>query len=572
MPRPAATISASGPSASGSRHIAPLLLAALAWLFAPAAQAVETFDPRKVDVDDLEIADCILPGQVRSLGRMTYQTPRRLARLTRGECALKGGEAKIYDRTDTTSALDAWLPVAEQGDVEAMNRVALVYEGAYGGEPNLERAYAWYRRAAESGYKPAQFSLATMLEQGKGVEKNVMEALEWYRKASGIQNDSLRLSSDAKRELEELRANLEAQLQESQSQIDLLEGQMRNLQAEAAKQGERAAAAQAQVRTLNNLVAQLRRDAETKRTQLAAVPVFRTPSNVGAPTLTGPQLPVAGAARQNVRQQLGNADMGKYYALIIGNQQYQHLEPLSTPVSDARRIADLLEQRYGFQVMLLLNANATTIKQAINELDRRATAKDNVLIYFAGHGVIRNLPASAAARPAGTGRAATARANVQGFWLPVEAETGRDTFWIDNMWVTEHLSLNNAKRVLVVADSCYAGLFSADPSVLLSDNPNYTPEEIRELVGLRSRYVLSSGDVKPVLDRGGSGGHSVFAGAFIDVLQRNQGVLSSVALYRDVFERVAVSARRLGMEQLPQLRPIRPAGHEWGEFFFVPRT
>lgn len=554
-----------------ARHLAAACLAALPWLVAPSAAAVETFDPRKVNVDDLEVADCILPGQIRSLGRMTYQTPRRLARLTRGECALKGGEAKIYDRTDTKSALDAWLPVAEQGDVEAMNRVALIYEGAYGGDPNLERAYAWYRRAAENGYKPAQFSLATMLEQGKGVEKNVMEALEWYRKASGIQNDSLRLSSDAKRELEELRANLEGQLKESQSQIDLLEAQIKNLQAEAASQGQRAAAAQAQVRTLSNLVAQLRRDAETKRTQLAAVPVFRTPSNVAAPTLSGPQLPVAAAARANVRQQLGNADMGKYYALVIGNQQYQHLEPLSTPVGDARRIADLLEQRYGFQVMLLLNANATTIKQAINELDRRATAKDNVLIYFAGHGVVRNLPATAQAA-ATAGRARTARANVQGFWLPVEAETARDTFWIDNMWVTEHLSLNHAKRVLVVADSCYAGLFSADPSVLLSDNPNYTPAEIQELVRLRSRFVLSSGDVKPVLDRGGNGGHSVFAGAFIDVLQSNQGVLSSVALYRDVFERVAVAARRQGIEQLPQLRPIRPAGHEWGEFFFVPRT
>ena len=552
-----------------------LSLLTLATVWAGPAMAVENFDPRKVNVDDLEVADCILPGQIRSLGRMTYQTPRRLARLTRGECAIRGGEAKVYDRSDSKSALDAWIPAAEAGDLEAMNRVALIYEGAYGGDANPERAAAWYRRAAEGGYKPAQFSLATMLEQGKGVEKNILEALEWYRKASGIQNDSLRLSSDAKRELDELRTSLEAQLTESQSQIDLLETQIKNVQADAASQSERAAAAQAQVRTLGNLVAQLKRDSAIKRTQLAAVPVFRTPTNASAPAfsspaLAGPQLPVtAGARQQLVRTQLGNADMGKFYALVIGNQQYEHMEKLSTPVSDAKRIADLLEQRYGFQVMLLLNANATTIKQAVNELDRRASAKDNVLIYFAGHGVIRNLPAQGNAA-ASTPRTATGRVNVQGFWLPIEAESARDTFWIDNMWVTEHLALNHAKRVLVVADSCYAGLFSADPSVLLSNTSAYTAAEIKELVGLRARYVLSSGDIKPVLDRGGDG-HSVFARAFIDVLQRNQGVLSSVSLYRDVFEKVAVSARRQGIEQLPQLRPIRPAGHEWGEFFFVPR-
>ena len=552
-----------------------LSLLTLATVWAGPAMAVENFDPRKVNVDDLEVADCILPGQIRSLGRMTYQTPRRLARLTRGECAIRGGEAKVYDRSDSKSALDAWIPAAEAGDLEAMNRVALIYEGAYGGDANPERAAAWYRRAAEGGYKPAQFSLATMLEQGKGVEKNILEALEWYRKASGIQNDSLRLSSDAKRELDELRTSLEAQLMESQSQIDLLETQIKNVQADAASQSERAAAAQAQVRTLGNLVAQLKRDSAIKRTQLAAVPVFRTPTNASAPAfsspaLAGPQLPVtAGARQQLVRTQLGNADMGKFYALVIGNQQYEHMEKLSTPVSDAKRIADLLEQRYGFQVMLLLNANATTIKQAVNELDRRASAKDNVLIYFAGHGVIRNLPAQGNAA-ASTPRTATGRVNVQGFWLPIEAESTRDTFWIDNMWVTEHLALNHAKRVLVVADSCYAGLFSADPSVLLSNTSAYSAAEIKELVGLRARYVLSSGDIKPVLDRGGDG-HSVFARAFIDVLQRNQGVLSSVSLYRDVFEKVAVSARRQGIEQLPQLRPIRPAGHEWGEFFFVPR-
>ena len=552
-----------------------LSLLTLATVWAGPAMAVENFDPRKVNVDDLEVADCILPGQIRSLGRMTYQTPRRLARLTRGECAIRGGEAKVYDRSDSKSALDAWIPAAEAGDLEAMNRVALIYEGAYGGDANPERAAAWYRRAAEGGYKPAQFSLATMLEQGKGIAKNILEALEWYRKASGIQNDSLRLSSDAKRELDELRTSLEAQLTESQSQIDLLETQIKNVQADAASQSERAAAAQAQVRTLGNLVAQLKRDSVIKRTQLAAVPVFRTPANVSAPALSspalaGPQLPVtAGARQQLVRTQLGNADMGKFYALVIGNQQYEHMEKLSTPVSDAKRIADLLEQRYGFQVMLLLNANATTIKQAVNELDRRASAKDNVLIYFAGHGVIRNLPAQGNAA-ASAPRTATGRVNVQGFWLPIEAESARDTFWIDNMWVTEHLALNHAKRVLVVADSCYAGLFSADPSVLLSNTSAYTAAEIKELVGLRARYVLSSGDIKPVLDRGGDG-HSVFARAFIDVLQRNQGVLSSVSLYRDVFEKVAVSARRQGIEQLPQLRPIRPAGHEWGEFFFVPR-
>ena len=197
-----------------------LALAALAVCTGtPSAGAVERFDPRKVNVNDLDVVDCILPGQIRSLGHMTYQTPRRLIRTQRGECAIKGGEAKIYDRTDTKSALDAWLPAAEQNDVDAQNRVALIYEGAYGGTPNFERAAAWYRRAAEAGYKPAQYSLGVMLEQGRGVEKNVLQALEWYRKASGIENDSLRLSSETQQEL----AAVRKELQDKLDQIKALE-------------------------------------------------------------------------------------------------------------------------------------------------------------------------------------------------------------------------------------------------------------------------------------------------------------------------------------------------------------
>ena len=548
-----------------------LLLAAVAFGVSAPGVAVERFDPRKVNVTDLDVVDCILPGQIRSLGHMTYQTPRRLIRTQRGECAIKGGEAKIYDRTDTKSALDAWLPAAEQNDVDAQNRVALIYEGAYGGTPNFERAVAWYRRAAEAGYKPAQYSLGVMLEQGRGVEKNVLEALEWYRKASGIENDSLRLSSETQRELAGVRKELQDKLDEAQSQIDVLEGQMSTLKQQAAAKDAKAAAAQRQLQTLTTLVASLKKEQATKKVQLAAIPAFRTPVAVDAPRIQGQQLPIGqhGSGKQGSGAQqplqLGGADLGKYYALVIGDQDYQHLEALTTPVNDAKKVADVLEQKYGFQVMLVLNANATTIKQAINELDKRATAKDNVLIYFAGHGVIRNLPGQTAK----TG--ASAKPNVQGFWLPVEAEQDKDTFWIDNMWVTEHLALNSAKRVLVVADSCYAGLFSSDPSVLLSNNAQYTQEELNQLISLRARYVLSSGDIKPVLDRG-AGDHSVFARAFLDVLAENRGVLSSVGLYRDVFEKVAAAARKLGIEQLPQLRPIRPAGHEWGDFFFVPRA
>jgi hypothetical protein len=85
----------------------------------------------------------------------------------------------------------------------------------------------------------------------------------------------------------------------------------------------------------------------------------------------------------------------------------------------------------------------------------------------------------------------------------------------------------------------------------------------------RTRAVLTSGGVKPVLDSGG-GDHSVFAKAFIDVLEENDGILEGYHLYREVQARVKRAAATLRVEQNPQYAPIKYAGHEAGEFFFTP--
>jgi len=43
--------------------------------------------------DDLLIVDCLLPGQIRKLGRqMTYLTPRRPIKTTAKDCEIRGGE------------------------------------------------------------------------------------------------------------------------------------------------------------------------------------------------------------------------------------------------------------------------------------------------------------------------------------------------------------------------------------------------------------------------------------------------------------------------------------------------
>jgi hypothetical protein len=129
-----------------------------------------------------------------------------------------------------------------------------------------------------------------------------------------------------------------------------------------------------------------------------------------------------------------------------------------------------------------------------------------------------------------------------------------------------------AKRVLVVADSCYAGLLSNDPSALfLNDQVAYSRDYIKYKLPKRARLLLSSGGDRPVLDEG-SGGNSVFAGAFLDALEANTGILSTPELFTRIGKRVEAAAARNKFVQKPEFKSIKGAGHEVGDFFFVPRS
>jgi hypothetical protein len=194
--------------------------------------------------------------------------------------------------------------------------------------------------------------------------------------------------------------------------------------------------------------------------------------------------------------------------------------------------------------------------QAINDLNDIVGENDNLLIFYAGHG----------------SRLESGK-NETGYWLPSNAELPpRNTFWVPNEFVTGHLARIKAKRVLVVADSCYAGLLSSEPSFLLvgNDRPQYSNAEFLKLkLAKRSRLLLSSGGDSPVLD-GGAGSHSVFARAFLDALEQNAGVMGGPDLFLKVRDQVQTAAARMNFSQTPEFKTIKSAGHEVGDFFFVP--
>lgn len=259
--------------------------------------------------------------------------------------------------------------------------------------------------------------------------------------------------------------------------------------------------------------------------------------------------PVAAAPPKMSGQSLG---LGKYYALVIGNQKYDKLAKLNTPEADATDIAALLKDRYGFTVTLLLNATRWQIMEELNKLRAVVTEKDNLLVYYAGHGQID-------------------RVNSLANWLPVDADPTSSANWIANSTLTETWNTMSAKHILVVADSCYSGAMTRSSMGQLQ--PGLSEEErqnqLKELAKSPSRTVLTSGGVSPVMD-GGGGKHSIFAQNFIDILSENQDFLLGRQLSDVLSARVLNIARRLNFEQRPEYAPIRFAGGESGDFIFSP--
>lgn len=252
--------------------------------------------------------------------------------------------------------------------------------------------------------------------------------------------------------------------------------------------------------------------------------------------------PVASEVPETVEELADGIDFGEFHALVIGNNTYGHFPDLETAVADANAVAATLREHYGFSTKILTNAPRYAVVKELSALRASMSENDNLLIYYAGHGVLDDL----------TGR---------GYWLPVDAEDDNTANWISTADVTDALHGMSARHVLVVADSCYSGTLTRAAAINLKERKAL----LKRLAAKRSRTVLSSGGLEPILDSG-SGNHSVFANALLKVLRENRSVIEGSRLFTELRRRVVLDA-----DQTPEYADIRKSGHEGGDFLLVRR-
>lgn len=493
------------------------------------------------------IVDCELPGIQFEIGDgIFYTSPPRPARTSVWQCRVGGGKQMVFDAANLQKVENVWKGCAEAGDKIAQTYLGEFYERA----ADYANAAVWYRKAAEQGYSRAQANLGFLLAKGLGVAQDSSASQEWYRKASGLPaqapaaNESALVSqlradlAQANRLLDKAKAGLKQQMAEKEAlsmqikqppaQPDPAERQRnRQLQQRIVELEQKAQADQTRIATLQTQIAQT-------ETQLRG-------QGVATETLPAPAV-------------------GRYFALVIGINDYTSMNQLQTPVNDAKAVADLLRGKFGFtSVTLLLNQEATRVQiwKALIGLRQQLSENDNLLIYFAGHGQ---------------------KEDREGFWLPVDADKPPHKYtWISDRDIAYNTAWKDmpARHVLIVADSCFSGtLRSTDamsaprPTVVAGGRPDSIDALKASLI---SRKFLTSGGDEPVLDKGRSN-HSVFAAAFIDFLKNynKPEPLSADTIYGQIEAAVYDQSFRLGHPQRPLYGPIQNAGDTDGEFYFRP--
>lgn len=231
---------------------------------------------------------------------------------------------------------------------------------------------------------------------------------------------------------------------------------------------------------------------------------------------------------------------GRYYALVVGNNNYLSLPKLLTARNDAQTVANILLNDYEFNVTLLLDAKRSDILVALGKLREKLSKQDNLLIYYAGHGWLD-------------------KEGDEGYWLPVDATKDNEINWISNASITTQLKAMEAKHVLIVADSCYSGKLGRSIHI-----QKRTPDYYSRIAQKRARSVIASGGLEPVIDSGGKGDHSIFASAFIQALQENRDIVDTSELFNQIRRPVLLNA-----DQTPEYSDISKAGHDGGEFVFI---
>lgn len=230
---------------------------------------------------------------------------------------------------------------------------------------------------------------------------------------------------------------------------------------------------------------------------------------------------------------------GKNYLFIIGINEYVSWPKLDAARTDASDVENLLTSGFQFNKVLthrLFDENATkeNIDSVFRLLISQLTRADNLVVYYAGHGVKDK------------------QVN-EGYWIPVDGRLKKSIDYISNSEIKKYLEAFKAMHVLIIADACFsASFFKTTRGEKLETDLERAP----------SKWLFCSGR-EEVADKLTGYKNSPFTHHFIQTMKRATGAISTSELFQKVRKNVSNDSN-----QIPEAGPVANTGDEGGEFVF----
>jgi len=243
-----------------------------------------------------------------------------------------------------------------------------------------------------------------------------------------------------------------------------------------------------------------------------------------------------------IEDELRVANFPLYHALIITVSDYQYsgaqLPDLNNPVQDGKKLRDLLISKYAFpesKCHLIENPTREQLINALDDLISQVTSKDNVLIFFAGHGFYD-------------------KSTDFGYWLPADAKMTSRSNWIANSTLKDYIAAIPSRHTLLISDACFAGSIFKSRSTSAAET-----RMVFELYKDKSRKAMTSGNMTQVPDE------SYFLKFLLKTLSENkQDFLPASTLFTRIFEPIVNNS-----ETIPQFSVVYGTGDEGGDFIFI---
>lgn len=217
-------------------------------------------------------------------------------------------------------------------------------------------------------------------------------------------------------------------------------------------------------------------------------------------------------------------------ALIFGNDSYQYVPTLKNARADAKAMSKALAS-LGYSVSTYLDVNERDMKKAIRDFTRGVAGGDEVLFFYAGHGV---------------------QIGSANYLLPVDlraedAAAVRDEA-VPLQRVLDDLSEVKAKLTLAVIDACRDNPFKVAGRAIGGRGLAPTSAATGQMV------MFSAGAGQQALDNVGANDKSpngLFTRIFLKHLQKKGVTVDRIM--RDVRSEVVAIAESVGHEQVPAI-------------------